>query len=89
MLGLCQIPSFDDGQEQADRLLALATDRLVDRRERGIHVRGEVDVVEADDADVARDVEAQVAQRAHRADGHRVGHGQDGGRAEAVLPGPS
>ena len=46
MLGLGQIPSLDDGQKQADRLFALATDRLMDRRERGIHVLGEVDVVE-------------------------------------------
>ena len=33
----------------------------MDRRERGIHVRGEVDVVEADDADVVGDAQAELA----------------------------
>lgn len=61
MLGLGLTPSFDDGQEGTDRLFALATDRLVDRRERGVDVRSEVDVVEADDADVAWDLKAQIA----------------------------
>ena len=67
VLGLGEIPSFHDGQEQADRLLALATDRLVHRRQRGVHVLGEVDVVEADDADVVGDVEAEVRAAARMA----------------------
>src|SRR5213596_3279006 len=54
VLGAGEFPSLHDGQKQADRLFALATDRLMHRRERGVHVRGEVDVVEADDADIAR-----------------------------------
>ena len=74
--GLAIVPSLDDGQKQADRLLALATDRLMDRRERGVDVLGEVDVVEADDADIAGDGESHVTQRAHRTDRHRVAHGQ-------------
>ena len=53
----------DDGQQQPDGLLALAPDRLVDGRQRRVDVLGEVDVIEADDADVAGDRQAQVAQR--------------------------
>ncbi len=33
MLGDGLVPSLDDGQKQTDRLVTLATDRLVDRRE--------------------------------------------------------
>src|SRR5918996_688893 len=84
MLGLRWTPSFDDGQKRTDRLLALSTDRLMDRRERGVDVRGEVDVIEADDADVPGDIESEVTQGAHRADGHGVGHRKDGRRTEAT-----
>ena len=80
------IPPLDDGQQELDGLLALAADRLVDRRERWVHVRCEVDVVEPDDAHVVRDAQAEVAQGAHRADRHRVAHRQDRGRTKAVLP---
>ena len=85
--GLAWSRRWTTDRSKADRLFALATDRLVDRRERRVHVLGEVDVVEADDADVARDGQAHVAQGAHRTDRHRVAHGQHGGRTDAVLPG--
>ena len=45
----------DDVEQEPDRLLALAPDRLVDGRQRRVDVLGEVDVVEADDADIAGD----------------------------------
>ena len=61
MLGFGQVPSFHDGQEQADRLFALATDRLMYRRERGIHVRGQVDVIER--ALALREVFAPIRRR--------------------------
>ncbi len=76
----------DDGEQQPDRLFALLADRLVDRGQWRFDVRGQVDVVEADDADVARDVEPEITQRMHRPDRHDVAHGQDRGGAQAGRP---
>ena len=84
VLGVGLIPSLHDGQEQADRLGALATDRLMDRRERGIHVRGEVDVVEPDDADVAGN--GQAAGRAGRASRRSPSRRSSPGRRSAGRP---
>lgn len=49
---------------------------------------GEVDVVEADDAEVARNGQAEVGRGAHRADRHGVAHGEDrcGTDAEGQCP---
>ena len=44
---------LDLGEQQPNRLGALLADRLVDRRQRRVDVGGKVDVVEADDAEVA------------------------------------
>ena len=87
MLGPIRLSLLHLGEEEADRVGALLTDRLVDRRQGRVDVGGEVDVVEADDAQVVGDAQAQLARRAHGADGHRVAHGQDRGRAEAHGPG--
>ena len=48
-----RLPLLDLGEEEADRVGALLADRLVDRRQGRVDVGGEVDVVEADDAEVA------------------------------------
>src|SRR6185503_9433925 len=75
VLGQGLVPSLDDGQKKADRLFALAADRLVHRGQRRVDELGKVDIVEPDDADVTRDLESKVAQRTHRPDGHGVAHG--------------
>ena len=61
-------------------------DRLVDGRQRRVRMRRDVQVVEADDADVLGHAQAGFAGGPHDADGHHVAHGQDGRRPQAVLP---
>ena len=87
MLGAIRLSLLHLGEEEANRVGALLTDRLVDRRQGRVDVGGEVDVVEADDAQVVGNAQAQLARGAHRADRDGVAHGQDGGRAEAHGPG--
>ena len=76
----------DHSQQQPGRLLALLADRLVDGRQRRVRMRGHVQVVEADDAQVLGHAQAHLARGPHDADGHHVAHGQDGRRPQAVLP---
>jgi hypothetical protein len=77
---------LDDGQQQVDRLFAFATDGLMDCRERGIHVLGEVDIVEPDDT-TSPGCSVEIVQRAHRADRHGIAHSQDRRGADAVSHG--
>ena len=86
MLGGGQVPSFHDGQEQADRLLALATDGLVHRRQRGVHVRGEVDVVETDEPhDIINPDFADGKSRAARSYYHEQMVALLEGRVDAIF----
>src|SRR4029079_17718159 len=89
MLDVRRSGPFDDGDQDAHGLLALSVDRLLHGAEGRIDVRGEIDVVETDDADVARDVETELAQGTHRTDGDDVRHREDRGRSKARIPGPS
>ena len=75
------MPALHHRQQQPDGRLALAPDGLVDGRQGWIGRRGQVDVVEADDADLARDRVPPLVDRADGADRHRVAHGQDGASA--------
>src|SRR5215210_2278300 len=82
------LAAVDDAEQQTDRLLALATNWLVDGGQRWIRVSGDVDVVEADNADVARNGQPKRPDGAHRADRHRVAHGEDRRGTQARLPRP-
>ena len=74
-------------EQQADGGPALLADRLVDGGEGWVGVGGVVDVVEADDRQVAGDRDPGLPGRVQRADRGHVAHGQDGGGSLAVGPG--
>ena len=57
------VGALDPREQAADGGLALEADRLVDRRQRRVRVLADVDVVEADDREVARDVERRARAR--------------------------
>ncbi len=79
-------PGLDGREEQLDRLTALARDRLVDGRERWIEVGGDLDVIEADDADIVGHAQPPTAERTDGPDRQRVAHGEDGGGTQAGPP---
>src|SRR5215831_13541794 len=54
-------------------------------RQGGHQVAGDRDVVEARDRNVPRDVDAVLAEPAHRADGHDVVQGEDGGKVRDAF----
>ena len=58
----------------------------MDRRERRVRVLADVDVVEADDRQVARDIDAELTRGAEGPDRHRIRHHEDAGWAQAVAP---
>jgi hypothetical protein len=58
------LPPLDRREKEATCLLALAADRLVDGREGGLDMAGELDVVEPDDAEVGWDGQPEPAGRA-------------------------
>src|SRR5215218_7725018 len=87
MLGPIRLTLLHLGEEEAYRVGALLTDRLVNRRERRVDVGGEVDVVEADDAEVVGNAQALLARDSGRTDGHRVAHGEERGRSDPGGPG--
>ena len=53
-------------------------ERDAQRRQRGDHGRRDVEIVEARDRDVVRDVEVTALRFEHRADGERVGGAEHG-----------
>jgi hypothetical protein len=75
-------------EEEAACLLALAANRLVDRRQRRADVAGELDVVEPDDAQVGGHRQADVSCSVDRLDGNRIAHREDGSGTVAAFPGP-
>ena len=54
-------PPLDRGQQCPGGFLAFPPDGLVDRGQRWIDVCRQVDIVEPDDADIAGNIETQVA----------------------------
>ncbi len=58
---------------------------LGDRRQRRVGVGREIDVVEADHADVARNSQPAAADRAHRADGTEVVVGEDAAECRLAI----
>ena len=54
----------DQGHEEADSLLALAADGLMNGCEGRVGGLRQLDVIEADDADIGRDRQASIAQAA-------------------------
>ena len=65
-------PPLSMRRERLGRRLAEAELVLSDRRQRGLHVRRELDVVEADDGEVVRARRPRAAAARMRAGGHQV-----------------
>ena len=87
VLGLDGTLPRDGGEQQLDGLAAFAGDRLMDRGQGRVEMRRDLDVVEADHADIGRHGQAVAAQGSDRPDRQCVAHRQDPGRAQAGAPG--
>ena len=76
------------GEEEANRVGALLADRLVDRRQGRVDVGGEVDVVEADDAEVVGDAQARARGRRswRRSPSRRSSRGRPSGGGPRPRP---